>query len=86
MSARAVRHGADRNKNPNFSETSPPLTLGSEREMAGPEYSGPAILVATSDWRRDPLGSLRGFGLAPAEMPEAAVDPQLGQLLLRAIL
>src|SRR4051812_21220105 len=30
--------------------------------------------------------SLRGFGLAPAEVPQAAVDPQLGQLFLRAVL
>src|SRR5947207_217861 len=30
--------------------------------------------------------SLRGGGFAPAEMAQAAVDPQLGQFLLRAIL
>src|SRR4051794_12239861 len=29
---------------------------------------------------------LRGLSLAPAEVPEAAVDPQLGQLFLRAVL
>src|SRR5713226_4190848 len=31
-------------------------------------------------------GSLRGGGLAPAEVPEATVDPQLGQLFLGAVL
>src|SRR4051812_7374762 len=29
---------------------------------------------------------LRGRGVAPAKVPEAPVDPQLGQLLLRAVL
>src|SRR5712691_2688918 len=31
-------------------------------------------------------GSLRGGGLAPAEVPEATVDPQLGQLFLGSVL
>src|SRR5229473_7672776 len=46
-------------------------------------------MIATSFTNRAEAktpGSLRRGGLAPAEVPEATVDPQLGQLLLGAVL
>src|SRR5439155_10105118 len=59
----------------------PPATIdtGTWRAKA-PGFGGLLFFTASS------TSSLGGGGLAPAELPEAAVDPQFGQLFLRAVL
>src|SRR5437764_958398 len=57
-----------------------------DRYSYGYGLSGPVTPRVTPRSIATVARLLRGRGIAPAEVPEAPVDPQLGQLLLRAVL
>src|SRR5262249_5454355 len=78
--------GADKAPTPN-----PPRKRGSGMRgatvLSPPTLAGEGVRRAAADGWGVTAGSLRrGDPLAPAELPEAAVDPQFGQLFLRAVL